>query len=51
MDTEVNHGRHGKTHGRHQTSSGLFAFASLWLAKMNVKRSLSRAFRTIPCFP
>jgi hypothetical protein len=44
MDTEVNH-------GRHQTSSGLFAFASLWLAKMNVKRSLSRAFRTIPCFP
>jgi hypothetical protein len=51
LDTEVNHGRHGKTHGRHQTSSGLFAFASLWLAKMNVKRSLSRAFRTIPCFP
>jgi iron(III) transport system ATP-binding protein len=25
-----------------QTSSGLFAFASHWLAKMNVKRSLSR---------
>jgi hypothetical protein len=51
LEAEVNHGRHGKTHGRHQTSSGLFAFASLWLAKMNVKRSLSRAFRTIPCFP
>jgi iron(III) transport system ATP-binding protein len=25
-----------------QTSSGLYAFASHWLAKMNVKRSLSR---------
>jgi hypothetical protein len=29
----LNHGKHGNTHGRLQTPSGLLAFASLWLGR------------------